>query len=90
MSYENITCPCGGMKFRETMLCPECVTAFAETSELCAMNDDSRDVGVRRSAAIRLLSMARKRKIETARISAGRQSEDTLFGGARSQSGVLR
>lgn len=62
MSYENTSCPCGGKKQRETMLCQDCQDHLADTNELAAMNDTARPMQTRRSNAIRVLSMARKRK----------------------------
>lgn len=61
MSYENTSCPCGGRKERETMLCAPCVTATAATIEAAVINDASRTWQTRRNAAIRLIAMARKR-----------------------------
>lgn len=61
MSYENTECPCRGRKERETMLCKDCNDHFAGSIEMAAMNDTGRAFHHRRNAAIRLLSMARKR-----------------------------
>jgi len=61
MSYENTKCPCGGHKPRETMLCIDCQIAFADTPEMRRVNDTTEAAWFRRPAAIRLLSMARRR-----------------------------
>ena len=61
MSYENTSCPCGGRKERETMLCLDCKAYVASTIEAAVMNDASRSWQTRRNAAIRLLSIARGR-----------------------------
>ena len=61
MSYENTDCPCGGKKPRETMICQECERQFADTYEMKIVRDTTEAPWARRPAAIRLLSMARKR-----------------------------
>jgi hypothetical protein len=61
MAYENRECPCGGKKERETMLCQACQETFHDTVEVAALNQEW-PVEARRNAAIRLLSMARRRK----------------------------
>ena len=61
MSYENTSCPCGGRKERETILCLDCQDQTASTIEAAVMNDASRSWQTRRNAAIRLLSIARGR-----------------------------
>jgi hypothetical protein len=61
MSYENTSCPCGGRKERETMLCRDCQDHTASTIEAAVMHDITRTWQTRRNAAIRLISMARKR-----------------------------
>ena len=67
MSWENEVCPCGGRKARETMLCERCREALADTYEMAVFSDETADHGQRRAAAIRLLSMARRRKQEAHR-----------------------
>lgn len=62
MSWADTKCPCGGIKERETMLCGECLETFAATTELAAVNNPLISFSGRRGCAIRLLSMARKRK----------------------------
>jgi hypothetical protein len=62
MAYENTECPCGGKKERETMLCQACQKTFWDTVEMAALNNQNWPVEARRNAAIRLLSMARRRK----------------------------
>jgi hypothetical protein len=61
MSYENTECPCGGTKERETIICQACRLQFAEAIELDAMDNLKFPMETRRSAAIRVLAMARKR-----------------------------
>jgi hypothetical protein len=61
MSYENTSCPCGGRKERETMLCAPCIAATEGTIEAAVMHDTTRTWQTRRNAAIRLIAMARKR-----------------------------
>jgi hypothetical protein len=66
MSYENNTCPCGGRKERETMLCPDCITHIQALPELTTaysrFTDTTETTEHRRSCAIRLLSAAHRRK----------------------------
>lgn len=62
MSYESQRCPCGGRKERETMLCPECVAQFGATPDYARMSDPAVDWYARRSAAIRVLACARRRR----------------------------
>ena len=61
MSYENTSCPCGGRKERETMLCAGCVAATDGVADAFIVADSSRQWQARRNAAIRLIAMARKR-----------------------------
>ena len=63
MAYDDTNCACGGHKLRETMLCADCETAFADTNDMrCFRDADGFSLPSRRGSAIRLLSMARKRK----------------------------
>ena len=61
MSYENTNCPCGGKKERETLICAKCEETFADTYELRVVKEATADICYRRSSAIKLLSMARRR-----------------------------
>lgn len=62
-SWEGSICPCGGTKERETMLCPECVAHFEqERPSLFVYLDAKQPLELRRSSAIILASLARKRK----------------------------
>lgn len=61
MAYQDTNCPCGGRKIRETMLCQTCVTTLAGKPEMAFMHDSSLTWEQRRSSAIRLIAMARKR-----------------------------
>lgn len=61
MSYENSKCPCGGRKLTDTMLCDDCEKAVAGTFDRREMDDPKAPRDVRRSAAIRLLAVARRR-----------------------------
>ena len=63
MSYESTTCPCGGKKERETMICDPC-KAFASTTaanDLALYEDHRIPVETRRAMAIRILAIARRR-----------------------------
>ena len=61
MSYENTACPCGQKKERETMICAGCRETFSGTSYLKTSEDGTLSWEARRSAAITLLAMARRR-----------------------------
>ncbi len=64
MSYENTSCPCGGKKEKETLICRECVVhiyAVTDGFDLERYRDESFTTEARRSMAIRLLTAARKR-----------------------------
>jgi len=63
MSYESTTCPCGGRKEREVMICDPC-KAFASTTaanDLALYADHRIPVETRRAMAIRILAIARRR-----------------------------
>ena len=62
MSYEDTNCPCGDAKERETMLCKHCEEYFAQTTELATLKTLHWPIEAKRVAAVRLLSMARRRK----------------------------
>jgi len=61
MSYENTSCPCGGKKPTDTMLCDECNEAFKDRPEMRYL-DPQWSTESRRHDAIILVSLARKRK----------------------------
>jgi hypothetical protein len=64
MSYENTSCPCGGKKERETLICRECAVHILATTDgfnLERYQDESFTKEARRNMAMRLLSMARRR-----------------------------
>lgn len=61
MAYEDTKCPCGGKKLRETMLCDDCEVHVADRVEYKIMHDLSMSWDSRRSAAVRLIGLARKR-----------------------------
>lgn len=61
MAYEDTNCPCGGKKERETMLCADCQTAFADNVQMKILRDASALFEWKRSSAIALLSLARRR-----------------------------
>lgn len=63
MSYENTSCPCGGRKERETMICADCVTAInaANPNDLALYEDHRIPTSTRRAMAIRILANARRR-----------------------------
>jgi len=63
MSYESTTCPCGGRKGRETMICDPC-KAFASitaANDLALYEDHRIPTATRRAMAIRILAIARRR-----------------------------
>lgn len=62
MSYENTNCPCGGKKPTDTMLCDDCLAAFADRPEMATLNQRTASFEYRRHAAIILISLARQRK----------------------------
>ena len=63
MAYDDMICPCGDTKMRETMLCLACEKQFEGHPEMTVFRDDVRyTVNSRRSAAIVILSLARRRK----------------------------
>lgn len=61
MAYDDTHCPCGGHKLRETMLCDSCEAHLADRPENRVMRDTTSTWEQRRSAAIRLIGLARKR-----------------------------
>lgn len=65
MAYDDTHCPCGGFKFRETMLCVQCVTHLADQPESRLLQDLTTTWETRRSCAIRLIAMARQRTVKT-------------------------
>ena len=60
MSWENEVCPCGGKKERETLLCSPCQSDLAHHPAMRAFNFDNEASSYRRSAAIILVTLARK------------------------------
>lgn len=66
MAFEDTHCPCGDSKERETMLCAKCEECFAATTESAVLRRDDYALELKRSAAIRLLNLARKRKRQSA------------------------
>ncbi|CAB4158759.1 hypothetical protein UFOVP736_58 [uncultured Caudovirales phage] len=61
MSYANTDCPCGEKKERETMICATCQQTFADTFEMKVSLDLTETWEARRSSAIQLLAMCRRR-----------------------------
>lgn len=61
MAYDDTHCPCGGHKARETMLCDPCEQHLADRTENSIRHDSKTTWEQRRSAAIRLIALARKR-----------------------------
>lgn len=62
MAYEDTNCPCGGKKPTNTMLCPECVAAFAGRREMAEYQDGNLRLDFRQSAARILVTLARQRR----------------------------
>lgn len=60
MSYEDTKCVCGGVKLTDTLLCAECVAAYTDNVYMKIYENEQGEH--RRSAAIKLLALARKRK----------------------------
>jgi hypothetical protein len=60
MSFEGTTCPCGGKKQPNTMLCNGCETTFADHPSMKSFKSE-KDAELRRHAALTLLSLARGR-----------------------------
>ena len=67
MAYDDTHCPCGGHKLRETMLCDPCEAHLADRPENLIMRDPLTTWEGRRSAAIRLIALARKRTAKEGR-----------------------
>jgi hypothetical protein len=61
MSYENTKCPCGGNKPAGTMLCDDCIATLADRREVKDYQDGTLPLEYRRSAAIILCSLSRRR-----------------------------
>lgn len=66
MSYEDTHCPCGGKKPTDTMLCDLCVDYLKDRREMKEMSDITLRVDYRRSAAVILIALARRRTREQA------------------------
>ncbi len=61
MSWENTQCPCGEKKLTDTMLCPACEAHVGQSYDRKLMDDPAAHFDARRSAAIRVLQVARRR-----------------------------
>lgn len=63
MSWDKTTCCCGGPKERETMFCDECRAFLLDRcpADYRTIQDTTYCVGIRRAAAVRCLSQARRR-----------------------------
>lgn len=63
MSYESTTCPCGGRKERETMICDPCKSFIIAINpiDLSLYEDHRIPTMTRRAMAIRILAIARRR-----------------------------
>lgn len=61
MSYADTSCPCGGSKLSDTLLCDACRVALAARLEWATLNNEHADPWLRRQAAIILVTLARKR-----------------------------
>jgi hypothetical protein len=62
VSYENTSCPCGGKKPCDTMLCDGCNEAFKDRTEMRDYQDIYLSLELRRNAAVILVTLARKRR----------------------------
>jgi hypothetical protein len=62
MSYENTSCPCGGKKPTDTMLCDDCEAYLANHPAMKYFKDPRESVESRRQSAIILVTVARGRK----------------------------
>lgn len=63
MSYENTKCPCGDRKEGGTMICETCDELLKPTVEHAAWMNEKLSMHTRRSAAIKVLAMSRRRKV---------------------------
>ena len=63
MAYHDTQCPCGDRKLPDTMLCDQCVNAFAALPDFAVCAEEAYGFDERRAAAIRLLAKARRRKL---------------------------
>lgn len=61
MTWDGTVCACGNHKERETLLCGECERAFMDTPEMRTYLHPASRWQARRSAAIVLLALARRR-----------------------------
>ena len=61
MSYQDTNCACGRRKLTDTLLCYACLQAFGGREEAAVYEDPQSPREQRRTAAIRLLAMARRR-----------------------------
>jgi hypothetical protein len=61
MSYENTSCPCGGIKERQTMICDACRDDQAGSYDLAAMDNQALSMESRRISAIKVLASSRRR-----------------------------
>ena len=61
MSWDNTTCPCGGEKQRETLICAACELALSDDPAMRLWRNLENDRQFRRAGAIRLLSLSRQR-----------------------------
>jgi hypothetical protein len=61
MAYHDTTCVCGNKKPTDTLLCDECRQAADQTTWTIYTQSERFSNAIRRSAAIRLLSAARRR-----------------------------
>ena len=78
MAYEDTKCACGDKKPTDTMLCDACNTHLSSRREMAEYQDPALRVDYRRSAAIILVSLARRRKRECANAKAQARSEAEL------------
>lgn len=66
MSWDDTTCCCGGQKERETMFCAACRDFLMRVCphDYQTIDDSTYCAGIRRAAAVRCLSRARRRNRE--------------------------
>lgn len=62
MSFDDTRCVCGGTKRPATLVGPECHNVLQGSRDWIAYHDQTYSMSFRRSAAIRLLAAARRRK----------------------------
>lgn len=61
-SFDGTTCRCGERKLSQTLICAQCESAFEGHPDFKTYSDETYTKNARRSSAILLLAMAKRRK----------------------------